>query len=141
VSEIATRPAAQKQQEQKRDMRTFVERLAGFNIVEKKRRRSASAHLLRDPQRRFDCYPLPEKTSVGFRRCQSSGVIFRFTSIIAAGRGLQGNEAAEVGVDCLVHHTHTTSAVLFKDAVARNGCGDHSAMLFMDRLIVSLSST
>jgi hypothetical protein len=33
VAEIATRPAAQKQQEQKRDMRTFVERSAGFTIV------------------------------------------------------------------------------------------------------------
>jgi Cytochrome P460 len=33
MSEIATRSAAQKQQEQKRDTRTFVERIAGFTIV------------------------------------------------------------------------------------------------------------
>jgi len=33
MSEIATRSAAQEQQEQKRDTRTFVERIAGFTIV------------------------------------------------------------------------------------------------------------
>jgi hypothetical protein len=39
-----------------------------FNIVEKKRQRSASVDLSRDPQHRFDCYPPPEKTSVPSRK-------------------------------------------------------------------------
>ena len=39
-----------------------------FNKVEKKRRRSASVDLSRDPQHRFDCYPQPPKTSVPSRK-------------------------------------------------------------------------
>jgi hypothetical protein len=51
----------------------------------------------------------------GSRRCQSSGVIFRFRSIIAGGKEPQGNEAAGVGIDCPVDHAHTTRSF--------QGCG------------------
>jgi hypothetical protein len=40
-----------------------------FNKVEKKRRRSASVDLSQDPQRKFDCYPQPPKTSAALYSC------------------------------------------------------------------------
>jgi hypothetical protein len=77
----------------------------------------------------------------GFRRCQSSGVIFRFTSIIAGRMELPRNEAARVGVHCLVDPRPYHLCRSFQ------GCGSAKWSLksfchaVMDRLIVGSPST
>jgi hypothetical protein len=41
------------------------------------------------------------------------------------GQELEGHETAELSVLGLIHHTHTTAAELFQDAIVGNGRTNH----------------